>query len=101
MARCVDMKKHMLYVMKSHECHVFMQRLIPITFRELLPENVWQALTELNLFFKDRPSIIIRKEDMRHLENEILVILCKLERIFPPSFFDSIKHLPIHLAYEA
>ena len=38
---------------------------------------------------------------MEHLENEIPIILCRLERIFPPIFFDSMEHLPIHLAYEA
>lgn len=27
--------------------------------------------------------------------------LCKLERISPPAFFDSMEHLPIHLPYEA
>ena len=52
MARCVDMRKHKLFGMKSHDCHVFMQRLIPIAFRELLPTIGWQALTELSLFFQ-------------------------------------------------
>ena len=101
MGRCVDMRKHKLFGMKSHDCHVFMQRLIPIAFRELLPLNVWQALTELILFFKELTSAIIREADMLRLEEEIPVILCKLERIFPPSFFDSMEHLPVHLAYEA
>ena len=40
MVRCVEMKKHKLFGMKTHDCHVFMQRLIPIAFRELLPTNV-------------------------------------------------------------
>ena len=35
------------------------------------------------------------------MEQNIPLILCKLERIFPPAFFDSMEHLPIHLAYEA
>ena len=30
----------------------------------------------------------------------IIEIICELEMIFPPFFFDSIEHLPIHLAYE-
>ena len=50
MGRCVDMKKHKLVGMKSHDCHVFMQRLMPIAFRELLPGKVWQALTEISIF---------------------------------------------------
>ena len=101
MARCVDMSNHRLFGMKSHDCHVFMQRLLPIAFRELLPEHVWQPLTELSLFFKDLTSTVLKLEDMIRLQNEIPIILCKLERIFPPSFFDSMEHLPIHLAYEA
>ncbi|KAK4400606.1 hypothetical protein Sango_1166700 [Sesamum angolense] len=31
---------------KSHDCHVFMLKFIPIIFREMLPEHVWSALTE-------------------------------------------------------
>ncbi|XP_027768658.1 uncharacterized protein LOC107004833 [Solanum pennellii] len=38
---------------------------------------------------------------MVRLQQEIPEILCKLERIFPPSFFDSMEHLLVHLAYEA
>lgn len=101
MGRCVDMRKHKLFGMKSHDCHVFMQRLIPIAYRELLPLHVWKPLTELSLFFKDLTSTTIRNDDMMRLEKDIPIILCKLERIFPPSFFDSMEHLPVHLAYEA
>ena len=50
MGRYVDMKKHKLFGMKSLDCHVFMQRLIPIAFRELLTGNVWQALTEISIY---------------------------------------------------
>ena len=38
---------------------------------------------------------------MKELENKIVVILCKLERIFPPAFFDVMVHLAIHLPREA
>jgi len=31
----------------------------------------------------------------------IFEIICKLERIFPPSFFHSMEHWTIHLPYEA
>lgn len=101
MGRCVDMTKHKLFGMKSHDCHVFMQRLVPIAFRELLPKKVWEALTEMSLFFRDVTSTEIREEDMVRLQQEIPELLCKLERVFPPSFFDSMEHLPVHLAYEA
>ncbi|KAL6530395.1 hypothetical protein OROHE_014748 [Orobanche hederae] len=101
LGRCVDMQKKKLFGIKSHDCHVFMQRLIPIAFRELLPQSVWTALTELSMFFKELTATAISKADMERLEKDIPVILCKLERILPPSFFDSMEHLPVHLPYEA
>ena len=100
LGRCVDLSRNKMYGIKSHDCHIFMQRLIPITFHELLPENVWQALTELSIFFKDLTATLITEDDMKHLEEDLPIMLCKLERIFSPSFFDSMEHLPVHLAYE-
>lgn len=32
---------------------------------------------------------------------EIVIILCKLEKLFPPAFFDIMVHLAIHLPDEA
>ncbi|KAL0445968.1 UNVERIFIED_CONTAM: hypothetical protein Slati_1724700 [Sesamum latifolium] len=52
LAHCVDMKELRLHGMKNHDCHVFMQKLIPIAFRETLPESVWSALTEVSLLFQ-------------------------------------------------
>ena len=75
--------------------------LLLIAFCELFPTNVWQATTELNLFFKDLTSTTITVADMEILERYIPIIICKLERIFPLGFFDSMEHLPIHLPYEA
>ncbi|KAK4390162.1 hypothetical protein Sango_2079500 [Sesamum angolense] len=52
LARCVDMKEMRLHGMKSHDCHVFMLKFIPIVFREMLPEPVWSALIEVNLLLQ-------------------------------------------------
>ena len=38
---------------------------------------------------------------MWRLNEKIAVVLCKLEIIFPPTFFDVMEHLTVHLAYEA
>ena len=101
MGRCIDMRKYKLFGMKSHDCHVFMQRLLPIAFKEFLPTNVWEAVTELSLFFRDLTSATLKVTDMKRLEEKIPIILCKLERIFPPALFDSMEHLLVHLPYEA
>ena len=46
-------------------------------------------------------SSTLKVDDLLVIEKNILIILCKLERIFTPRFFDSMEHLPVHLAYEA
>lgn len=101
LGRCVDLTTNRLFGMKSHDCHVFMQRLMPIAFREMLPKKIWEAITELSLFFKRLTASVITIEDMKKLEAEIPIILCKLEEIFVPGVFNSMEHLPVHLPYEA
>ena len=66
-----------------------------------MPKHVSNALIELSKFFKELCSKVLRLEDLRHMENQTPVTLCKLERIFPPAFFDIMVHLPIHLPWEA
>ena len=100
LARCADVNKGTMIGMKSHDCHVFMECLLPIAFSSL-PSNVLNPLTELSQFFKDLCSATLREDDLIRMEQNIPVILCKLERIFPPAFFDSMEHLAVHLAHEA
>ena len=40
-------------------------------------------------------------EHIEMLQTNIIETLYKLEMIFPPSFFNSMEHLPIHLPFEA
>jgi hypothetical protein len=35
------------------------------------------------------------------MKDDIVVILCKMEQIFSPAFFDVMVHLAIHLPREA
>jgi len=100
LGRCVDLNQGKLHGMKSHDCHVFMQRLLPITF-DSLPKPIWKVVVELSLFFRELTFATLNVEHLRILEENILVLLCKMEQIFPPSFYDFVEHLPIHLPYEA
>ena len=94
------MEECRLYGMKSHNCHVFMQTLIPLAFRDLFLKGIWDALTEISYFFRDLCSSKLNVDHIERLETNIVEILCKLEMIFPP-FFDSIEHLLIHLPFKA
>jgi hypothetical protein len=93
-SRLVNIEDCRLYGMKSHDCHVFMQTLIPLAFRDLLPKGIWDALTEISHFFKNICSSKLNVDHIERLQTNIIETLCKLEMIFPPSFFDSMEHLP-------
>jgi len=64
-SRLVNMEEYKLYGMKSHDCHMFMQTLIPLTYRDLLPKRIWDALMEISHFFRD---ICSSKLNVDHIE---------------------------------
>ncbi|KAL0411276.1 UNVERIFIED_CONTAM: hypothetical protein Slati_3717300 [Sesamum latifolium] len=95
------MKELRLHGIKSYDCHVFMQKLIPIAFREILPESVWSEPTEVSLLFQIICSTTLDVDKVQELEDSVDTILCNLEKIFLLSFFDSMEYLIVHLPYEA
>ncbi|XP_020081242.1 uncharacterized protein LOC109704874 [Ananas comosus] len=100
-SHCINLKEHKISGLKSHDCHIMLQRLLPLALRGLLPKEVYEPLIELCLFFTVVGSKTLKADDLDQIEAQIPITLCKLERIFPPSFFDIMLHLPIHLANEA
>ena len=100
-SRLVNTEECRLYGMKTHDYHVFMQTLILLAFRDLLPKGIWDALMEISHFFRDICSSKLNVDHIERLQTNIVETLCKLEMIFPPSFFDSMEHLSIHLPFEA
>jgi len=99
-ARCANIDKGSMHSMQSHDWHVFMECLLPIAFRSL-PEFVWNAIAEISQFFRDLCCNSLRMDDLIRTKANISIIICKLERIFSPSFFDSMEHLVIHLPTKA
>ena len=97
----MHIKERKLIGMKSHDCHVLLQRFLPLAIRGILPTEVCDALVGLCIFFSDLCSKSLRIEDLKILDKHIAITLCRLEMIFPPSFFDIMVHLPVHLAGEA
>jgi hypothetical protein len=62
---------------------------------------VWLALAELSYFFCQLYANELSKTVIDDLENVAPVLLCKLEKIFPPGFFNLMQHLILHHPYEA
>ncbi|GJU00232.1 hypothetical protein Tco_1110570 [Tanacetum coccineum] len=87
--------------LKSHDCHIMMQRLLPYGLQNYLPDNIAKPIIELSSLFKQLCSATLMEDDMLKASVKVVEILCELERIYPPAFFDIMIHLPIHLALEA
>ncbi|GJR46347.1 transposase, Ptta/En/Spm [Tanacetum coccineum] len=90
---CVSLEDQTFYSFKSHECHVFMQRLLPIALRGMIPNSIWDVITELSTFFRAIYARVLHTSDLILLQQSIVEIICKLEKIVPPGFFDSMEHL--------
>nr|XP_004488447.1 uncharacterized protein LOC101493360 [Cicer arietinum] len=71
-----------------------------VAIRGILPKKVKDVLTRLCLFFNAICSKVIDPKNLDDLENEAVIILCQLEMYFPPSFFDIMVHLIVHIVRE-
>ena len=93
----VSMQDLKLVGLKSHDCHVLMQHLLPVVIRVILPPFVRGILTRLCMFFNAICKKVINPRVLDDLENEAIRLLCQLEMYIPPSFFDIMVHLIVHL----
>ena len=87
--------------MKTHDCHVLLQRVLHVILRGLGRPDLYRAVAELGQFFKQLCSRNIMIDALERLRDKITTILCDLEKIYPPAFFDVMVHLAIHLPDEA
>jgi hypothetical protein len=99
--RAVNLDTGKLSGVKSHNYHIFMKKLFSVMFHKYLDDDVWTALAELRHFYRQLCAKEIKKDMMKKLEEEIPVLLCKLEKIFPPRWFNLMQYLLVHLPYEA
>jgi len=94
-SRCIKEAKK--FGLKSHFHHVLFQRIVPLIIKEILPKDAHDPLIEFSLFFSDLCAKELSVEKLDQLDKNIRITLCKLERVFLPTFFD----VMVHLANEA
>ncbi|XP_024190421.1 uncharacterized protein LOC112194412 [Rosa chinensis] len=86
--------------LKSHDCHMVMQQLLPIVIRSSLEKPVRFAIIRFCLFFKAICSKVIDVRKLKKMQEDLVLTVCELEKYFPPSFFDIMIHLTVHLVRE-
>ncbi|CAM8999713.1 unnamed protein product [Rhodiola kirilowii] len=83
--------------LKTHDCHVMFERLIPIVIRPYLPSSIVNPILCLCRWFQKLCCRELTRSDVIQLKEDIVFILCHFERIFPKGFFTIMVHLMIHL----
>ncbi|KAL6276903.1 hypothetical protein ACE6H2_020504 [Prunus campanulata] len=96
----VSLQDSRLLVLKSHDCHTLMQQLLPVAIRSVLEKPARYAITRLCFFFNAICAKTVDVSKLDKLEEDVVVTLCLLEKYFPPSFFDIMVHLVVHLVRE-
>lgn len=66
--------------------YLYMECLLPIAFSSL-SMHALNPLIEISHFFKDLCSTMLKEDDLVRIEENITLILCKLEIISPHGFF--------------
>ena len=100
-SRCIDLEALKLKgMLKSHDGHILMEQLLPLAIWTTLPTKVSAILIELCSFFRQLCGKVLKVEDLEKMQNQIILTLCHMEMIFPPSFFTVMVHLVVHLVEE-
>jgi hypothetical protein len=74
--------------MKSHDYHIWIERLVLAMVQGYVPENVCIVLAELSYFFCQLYAKELSRTMIADLEKVAPVLLCKLKKIFPSGFFN-------------
>ena len=81
LARCDDIKKGSIHSVKSHDCHVFMETLLPIAFSSL-PMHVLNPLIEISHFFKDLCSTTLKEDSYENRRKIFLSLFANWKEYF-------------------
>ena len=99
-SQCVNLKERKLFNLKSHNCHILMQDLLHIALRAVKDTNVVDVICVFSEFFKELCGKELSIEKLDEIRGKVVITLCKMEKIFPPSFFTIMVHLVVHLTKE-
>jgi hypothetical protein len=86
-----------MHGLKTHDCHIMLQHILLAGLRGLVHKDVYEVIAELGTFFRQLCSKTLKVDALHQMKEDIVLILCKLEKIYPLAFFDVMVHLAVHL----
>jgi hypothetical protein len=70
---------------------------MPVMFRDYFKANLWKMFNKLSYFYKQICAKQVSKVMLQRLEKEIVVLVCKMENVFSPGWFNAMQHLLMNL----
>ena len=77
-SRNVQIKEKKISGLKTHDCHILMQQLLPIALRSSMKPEVCIVLVQLCAFFNQLCSKVINIQEFEQLESQIAIKLWNL-----------------------
>jgi hypothetical protein len=79
--------------LKSHNYHIFIERLMLVMFCGYFKADLWKMFVELSYFYRQICAKQISKAMMQKFKKEIAVVVCKMKKVFPSGWFNAMQHL--------
>ena len=98
--KLVSMNDLSLTYCKAHDCHVMLTVFLPIAIRAIKPEFLKMAITRMCNFFSKISQKTIRRQELSDLHEFMVETQNQLEMCLPPTFFEIMVHLMIHLVHQ-
>ena len=95
--RLVSMKDLMLTSFNAHDCHMMLTCFLPIAIRATKLVYVRMVITRMCYFFNKIGQKEIREDKLGDSKHFMAETMGQIEQCFPPSFFDIMPHLMMHM----
>ena len=86
--------------LKTHDYHVIIEDILPIAVISSLEKGPGLAIIRLGLILKRMSMHVLDPSNFDNLKEEVVEVLCLLEREFAPTIFNISMHLLVHLEHE-
>lgn len=95
--KLVSMKDLSISGYNAHDCHKMLTVFLPIAIRAVKPVHTKVVITKLCYFFNRVSQKVFDPEELGPLQKFAVETACQLEMFFPPSYWDMMEHLIVHI----
>jgi hypothetical protein len=81
--RCLNVDGTKVQGLKTHDCHILFQRILPFAMRVFLDKDIYEAIAKLGTFFRQLCSRTLDKDVLTEMKKKTSIILVKLDKNFP------------------